>query len=156
MTFRLLLVASLFGTVVYGDDITFQLGDGRILIKDVRFIRQNVSESGSLVPELSFTIINETSFSWKSVKLEFDMSGICGNEPRQWSRSVFMSLGWTQQEHYAKEFKDTMIALVGKVDGCRTETIKARLLTAEKVGAAEAVAQHCSRGSSIAQAHSNS
>jgi hypothetical protein len=87
MKLRLLLVAVLFGTVVYGDDITFQLGDGRILIKDARFIRENVSEGGSLVPELSFTIINETSFSWKSIKLEFDMSGICGSEPRQWSRS---------------------------------------------------------------------
>jgi hypothetical protein len=141
MKFRLLLVAVLFGTVVYGDDNTFQLGDGRILIKDAQFIRENVFGGGALVPELSFTIINETSFGWRSVKLKFDMSGICGSKPRQWSRSVVMSLGWTQQEHYAKEFKDTMIALVGKVDGCHTETIKASLLNAEKVSAAEAVDQ---------------
>ena len=41
------------------------------------------------------------------------------------------SLGLAEDHQLVKEYTDTVISLVGKVDGCETEIIKARLLLAE-------------------------
>jgi len=112
-----------------GDDISIPLEGGAILIEKVRFIR--VNPSGSFVPVLAFTIRNQTSQPWRTLKLEFDMHGICNGERRQWSRTVVMGLGWMNELVYSEEHEELVIPLVGKVDGCTTETVKARLLLAE-------------------------
>jgi hypothetical protein len=128
---RLVLLVASFSVVAYGDDITIPLGEGSILIEGARFIRESLAGGGSLVPELSFTVINQTSSPWKAVKLQFDMGGICNGEPRQWSRIVVIVLGWMSGTQWTKEYKETIIPLVGRVDGCRTEIIRARLLQAD-------------------------
>jgi len=128
---RLVLLVASFSAVAYGDDITIPLGEGSILIQGARFIRQSLAGGGSLVPELSFTVINQTSSPWKAVKLQFDMGGICNGEPRRWSRIVVLVLGWMSGTQWTKEYKETIIPLVGRVDECRTEIIRARLLQAD-------------------------
>jgi hypothetical protein len=125
-------LASLSVAAPYGDsDIIVPLDEGRVVIQNPRFIRENISKGGPLVPELAFTLVNETSSSWSSIKLQFDMGGLCNGQPRQWAQSVAMSLGWMQDRPIVREFKDTVIPLLGQVDGCRTEVIKARLVSAQ-------------------------
>jgi hypothetical protein len=128
LTIRFLILFALFGAVMYGDDITLPLDDGNILIH-AQFIRRN--EFGSYLPELAYTIRNQTSSPWRTLKLQFDVGGLCNGEPRQWTVPVLTSLGWAEDHQLVREYKDTVIPLVGKVDGCTAEIIKARLLLAE-------------------------
>jgi hypothetical protein len=128
---RALLTLSLgacFATAVRGEDITVPLHDGNILIR-ADFIRKN--QFGVYVPELALKITNQTSSSWRTLKLQFEMGGLCNGEPRQWTVPVTTSLGWAEDHEIAKEYTDTVIPLFGKVDGCKTEIIKARLVLAE-------------------------
>jgi hypothetical protein len=126
---RLLLLAFFFGSVMHAvDDITIPLQDGSIVIRP-QFIR--VSEFGSFVPELSFRIQNRTSCPWVTIKLQFDIGGLCNGEPRQWSIPAVTSLGWWEKGPFSNEYKNTVISLIGKVDGCATEIIRASLVSAE-------------------------
>ena len=124
---RYVMVAAAFAAVMYGDDITLRLDDGSILIR-AQFIRVNY---GSYVPELAFSLKNQTSSSWRILKLHFDIGGLCNGEQRQWTIPVVTSLGWAEDHQLVKKYTDYVIPLVGKVDGCRTEIIKASLLLAE-------------------------
>jgi len=76
-------------------------------------------------------IKNQTSSSWRTLKLQFDIGGFCNGEPRQWTIPVSTSLGWTEDHQLVKEYTDTVISLVGKVDGCKREIIRASLRLAE-------------------------
>jgi len=113
---------------LYSEDITLPLQSGNILIH-AQFIRE--SQFGSFVPELALTIRNQTSSPWRTLKLQFDIGGLCNGETRQWTVPVITSLGWAEDHELVTEYTDTVFSLVGKVDGCRTEIIKARLLLAE-------------------------
>jgi hypothetical protein len=97
---RFLLLPALFAAVLYGDDITIPLDGGSILIQGARFIRESVAGDGSLVPESSFMVVNQTSSSWRVLKLQFDVGGICNGEPRRWSHSVVLAVGWMHGSHY--------------------------------------------------------
>jgi flagellar biosynthesis GTPase FlhF len=130
LTIRLLIVAVLFGAVVFGDDITLPLDDGTVLISHARFIR-NGQYTDSKIPELFFVMENRTSSPWRTLKLQFDIGGLCNGEPRQWTLPVVTSLGWAKELPVSKEYTDTVFSLVGKVDGCKTEIIKASLVLAE-------------------------
>jgi hypothetical protein len=112
------------------DDLTLPLDDGNVVIR-ARFIRLN--EYGTSVPELAFKLTDQTSSSWRTLKLEFDIGGLCSGEPRQWNLPVTTSLGWLEGHEVVKEYSDTIIPLVGKVDGCSTEIIKARIILAENL-----------------------
>jgi len=127
---KLLAVATLFVSVLYADDITLPLDDGTIVI-GAQFIR--VNQYGTLIPELALKITNKTSSPWRTLKLEFDVGGTCKGEPRQWMLPVSTSLGWLEGHVVVKDYVDTSIPLMGKVDGCITEIIKARLILAENM-----------------------
>jgi hypothetical protein len=130
LTMRFLIMAAQFGGVIYGDaDVTLPLGDGSILIR-AQFIQQRY---GNYVPELALKIMNQTSSPWRAIKLQFDIGALCNGETRQWTLPVSTSLGLNEDHHLVKEYTDTVISLVGKVDGCKTEIIKARLLLAENL-----------------------
>jgi hypothetical protein len=128
LTMRLLIVAALFGAVMYGDDIALPLDDGNILIR-AQFIQ--VNQYGDYIPRLTLNLKNQTSSSWKTLKLQFDIGGLCNGEPRQWTLPVVTTLGWAEDHQIAKEYADVVIPFVGKVNGCITEIIRARLLFAE-------------------------
>jgi flagellar biosynthesis GTPase FlhF len=130
LSIRFLIVAALFGAIVYGDDITLPLDDGSILISRATFIRDS-QYTDSKIPELLFLIANHTSSPWRTLKLQFDIGGLCNGEPRQWTLPVVTSLGWAKEFTVSKEYKDTVFSLVGKVDGCKAEIIKASLVLAE-------------------------
>src|ERR1700692_3397890 len=115
---RLLIAALLFGAPTYGDDITLPLDDGSIRIR-AEFLRTN--GFGSTVPELAVKIENQTSSPWRTLKLQFEVGGLCSGEPRQWIVLVVTSLGWTEDHPFIKEHTQLVIPLVGKVDGCKTE-----------------------------------
>jgi len=125
---RLLIVAALFGTVMNGEDINLPLDDGNILIH-AQFIRDD--GFGSNVPELALKLKNQTTSSWRTLKLQFDIGGLCKGEPQQWTVPVVTDLGWTGDHELVKEYTDTVISLVGKADGCKAEIIRASLVLAE-------------------------
>jgi hypothetical protein len=126
---RLLLLGAIFGAVIsYADDIIIPLEGGSIVVQP-QFIR--VNEHGYYVPELSFRILNQTQYPWRAIKLRFDIGGLCRGEPRQWQIPAVTSVGWSESGPISNEYKDTVIPLVGKVDGCTTEIIKTALLMAE-------------------------
>lgn len=127
-TIRLLIAVAVFGSVLLGEDITVPLDDGNLLIH-AHFIQRN--EFDAYIPELTFQVENQTSSSWRTIRLRFDIGGLCNGEPRQWTRPVVISLGWLADQQVVKDFSDWIVPLVGKVDGCTTEIIKASLLSAE-------------------------
>src|ERR1017187_5210627 len=108
--------------------ITVPLEDGKLGIV-AQFIR--VNKYGDYVPELSFGITNETSSPWRSIQLRFDIGGICNGKPRQWSIPAVIGIGHSPDRPMMKTYADTVISLVGKVDGCTTEIIRASLVAAE-------------------------
>ena len=67
---------------------------------------------------------NHTSSPWRTLKLQFDIGGLCNGDPRQWTLPVVTSLEWAKEGPVSKEYTDTVFSLVGKVDGCNTEAIK--------------------------------
>jgi len=114
---------------MYGEDIILPLDDGNILIH-AQFIRQN--PYGSYVPELGFTMTNQTSSPWRTLSLQFVISGLCNGKVREWTLPVITrSLGWAEGHEFVREYTDTVIPLVGQVDDCKTEIIKASLVLAE-------------------------
>lgn len=123
------LLATTFATLVYGGAITVPLDDGAMAILEAHFIRQN--QYGSYVPELAFMLMNQTSSPWRTIKLQFDIAGLCKGEPRKWTLPVITSLGWAEDHQFVREYEDMLIPLVGNVDGCTTTIIKASLLLAE-------------------------
>jgi hypothetical protein len=102
LTIRFLIVIALFGAVMYGDDITLPLDNGNILIR-AEFIRQN--EFGTYVPQLACKIRNQTSSPWVTLKLQFDIGGLCNGEPRQWTVPVVTSLGWAEDHQLVREYQ---------------------------------------------------
>lgn len=130
LSVRCLMWAALSSTALIAvDDINIPVEGGNLVIRS-QFIRFN-ELAKSYVPELAFKIKNETPMPWNTLKLQFDIGGLCNGEPKQWSLPVTMSLGWTAEFPLVKEYKDTVIPLVGKVDGCTAEIITAKLVLAE-------------------------
>jgi len=127
---RVLIVGALFGASVHGEDISLPLDDGNISIIQAQFLR--VSQYGTS-PELNFKLKNQTSSSWRTLKLQFDIGGLCNGEPSQWMIPITTSLGWAEDHQVVKEIKDISIPLVGKMNGCTTEIIKASMVFAENI-----------------------
>src|ERR1017187_1658512 len=126
----LALVALAFGQTpdtspILGEDINLPLADGFIVVLNARFIHVNY---GIYAPTLTMKLANRTSIAWESLKLQFDVGGWCNGEHRHWVLPVSTSL---DSPPFVKEYSDSVIALVGKVDGCRTEVIRAKLISAE-------------------------
>src|SRR5690348_4971951 len=105
------------------DEITIPIADGHVVIRP-QFLRGEI-------PELSFTIKNNTAYPWTAIKLEFHIGALCGDGPRQWTVPATVSLGWAGDHAVVKEYKDTVIPLVGKVAGCHTEIVIPKLVFAE-------------------------
>jgi hypothetical protein len=105
-------------------DISIPLDNGSVLIR-AQFIA--VDKNGAYIPELSIKFKNQTSDPWRAITVQFDLGGFCNGEGRQWSFPVTTSLGHGE----VTEYEDTVSSLAGKVDGCKTEIVKARLVHAE-------------------------
>jgi hypothetical protein len=114
---------ALFGPVMCANDITIPLEDGKIVIRDAHFIRV---EEGSYIPKLSFKLQNRTSSTWWEVKLHFDITGLCNGTPRHWSVEFSTSVVGGSDEILGP-YSEIYDSLVGEVDGCHTEIIKATL-----------------------------
>ena len=112
------ILAAAFTAVTYGDAITLPLDGGDVLIS-AQFIR--VNEYGSYVPELILKLENQTSAPWRTLKVQFDIGGLCNGEPRHWTLPISTSLGWAEDRPFVKEQTDYVVPLVGKVDGCKAE-----------------------------------
>ena len=129
LTYALMTTMFTAASFAGGEDIIIPLDDGSIMIEDAQFIR--VNEWGSYVPELAFTITNHTSSSWATIKLQFEIGGLCNGEPRQWSIPALLGLGWFKEKTVSRTYKSTEVPLVDKVNGCGSEVIKAALVLAE-------------------------
>lgn len=126
----LLLASSAFGQAPEQEHrsanyITIPLDGGTVVIQDAKFIR--LDHFGDFVPELSFVIVNRTSSGW-SLKLQFDVSGSCGGVRREWSMPTTLAL---VNKALSVTHKDSVIPLFGKVDGCHSDSIAAKLVVAE-------------------------
>jgi hypothetical protein len=130
LTIRFLIVSALFGAVAHTEDITLPLGDGNLLVR-AQFIWQN--PDGTYVPELTLKLKNQTFSSWRTLKLQFDVGGLCNGKPRQWTLPVLTSLGWSEDHQLIQEHTETVISLIGEVNGCKAEIVKAQLLFAENL-----------------------
>src|SRR4051794_13610611 len=101
--------------VVYGiDDIVLPLHDGRLVLKDIHFIEKSYSDT---VPVLSFVLVNQTSSSWRFIRLKFEMSGFCSDNSTHWTEEIGLPLPWRADGRFEKPFRKLIIPLVGKVDG---------------------------------------
>jgi uncharacterized tellurite resistance protein B-like protein len=125
---RYLLLAPVFATVMYGDDITIPLDNGSIIVENPQFIRSN--NFGGKVPGLTFTLTNHTHRAWVSIDLLFDITYSCMGEAHQRSQAVKLGLGWSKDAPIKREFHDLAISLAGQVDSCQTENIKVNLVSA--------------------------
>ena len=127
MNWKLLMLTASLGAVMYGDEITLPLDNGNIVIR-ASFIGFN---GYTQIPELTAGITNQTSSEWPTLKLQFDVSASCAGNERHWSIPATTALGWRKDYHVFQYYKDIVIALVGEVKGCKTESIKASLILAE-------------------------
>ena len=129
---RYLFLAGSFAALVYGDDLTVPMPTGgNIIIQHPQFIRKPFNIDG---PWLTFGIVDKSSAPWESVKLQFDMGGVCNGEIRQWSASVVLKSNdlkamalWGYHSNGSGDYEQYVDSLVGKVEGCRTEVIKVRI-----------------------------
>lgn len=125
---RYVILAAAFTTVMHGDDITIPLDGGSIVVENPQFIRK--AGSGRNVAGLTFTLTNHTSSAWMSINLQFNITYVCSGEAHQRSEAVKVGLGWTKDAPIRKEYHDLVIPLMGEVDACETESIKATLISA--------------------------
>ena len=122
---RSLILAATFTALAFGDEV-IPLGDGTIVIENAQFIRGNVAG-------LTFTLTNHTSSSWINIKLLFDITYVCGAETHQRSETVNLPLGWMKDLPMKKEHADLVVPLMGKVDGCKTQSIRTTLISAKSL-----------------------
>jgi len=119
----------MFAALVYGDDITVPVPTGgSIIIQHPEFIihqERNQFNIETYDPTLTFVFIDKTSPAIESVKIRFDMGGVCNGEIRQWSEVVTLPLVFMAQEGW-RNYTHQIESLNGVVQGCRTEIIKAR------------------------------
>jgi uncharacterized tellurite resistance protein B-like protein len=116
---------------MYGGDITISLDGGSIIAENPQFIRKD--GSGRNVAGLKFTLTNHTGSAWMSLDLQFDITYVCSGEVHQRSETVKTGLGWTKDSPMKREYQGIVIPLIGEVDACETESIKASLISARKL-----------------------
>ncbi|MBZ5618727.1 MAG: hypothetical protein LAQ69_08400 [Acidobacteriia bacterium] len=128
---RSLVLTTSFAGILFAEDIVIPLEHGSIVIQDPAFIR--VNKYGDFVPELSYRIVNRTLYSWTTVKLQFEISGSCDGSPRHWSATEVGSVGSSDDPAtpFIQNFRDQIIPLVGKVNGCSAVISGVKLLLAE-------------------------
>lgn len=110
--------------LVLADEAPLLLEGGAIVVRESHFIR--INQFNSYVPELSFTVVNMAKAYW-DLRLRFDIEATCGEEKRRWNRVITVSLKQAEK----KAITETVIPLVGTIDGCSTTSIKPSLLSAE-------------------------
>jgi hypothetical protein len=123
------VILALPGPAAGGEKIAVPLYGGNIIINFSHFITRD--EFADFVRELWFSAQNQTSRRlWQPIKLQFTIGGLCNGEPRQWNLpvSVTMTDGLT-----VDDYRDTVISLVGLVDGCTTEIVRVSLVSADGV-----------------------
>lgn len=117
------------GVSALAEDVFIPLPEGPIVLRGPRFIRPHAYK-GHDIPELSFVAVNTSGTAWKTLQLSLELRAACNAEERQWEREV--TLRWHKGSHLVPiAYSETVIPLLEKVDGCRTESIKARLVRAE-------------------------
>lgn len=97
-------------------------------MKDVKFIR--VTEYRTYVPELQFTVLNQTSSFWNRIDFQFEIDGLCGTEQRHWSFPVFFPLGYADDHQVVHVYRDTQFSLAGKIDGCTATGVAIKFISA--------------------------
>jgi hypothetical protein len=132
MGIRYALFVICFATLcLAGDDIDIPLLNGHIRIVNPRFLRDN--GYGSTVPELSYTLVNESGSPWKSLRLRFQILYVCKDKANSATQDEGTSLGWDSSTPVSLHKADSIIPLVGSVQGCYTDKIHVTLLSAENV-----------------------
>lgn len=130
---RYLFLAASFAALVYSDDFAVPIPTGGdIIIQHPQFIQKRFNID---LPWLMFGVVDKSSAPWESLKLQFDMGGVCNGEIRQWSASVVLKSNdlkamalWGYHSNGSGDYDTgTVDSLVGKVEGCRTEVIKVRI-----------------------------
>jgi len=113
----------LLATGLYADDISIPLEDGKVII--------HADFVWAPTPELFLELANQSGSPWETLKLDFEVGALCDGDPRQFSVPFIGSLGWSKDFELKKKASVPMFSLVGKVDRCRTEIIRGRLVVAK-------------------------
>jgi hypothetical protein len=127
---RVLLCAAFLGTALCAEDIAVPLDGGDILIH-ADFNSKIVRAPFLKVP---YNLINQTSSWWRSIKLQFEIGGLCHGEPRQWSPdAVRVAPVGFSKSFQANEQGMFYVNLSGEdqADGCSLDIIDAALILAE-------------------------
>jgi hypothetical protein len=111
------------------DVIIVPLGDGNLEVR-VGFIKFEFSQ---YQPKLEMRVINHTASAWKSLKLRIDVGYLCDGQPKQYSMQVSTHVGWSGDQAVSQEYSDIVFPLMGKVDKCETQIIRASLLSADSL-----------------------
>jgi hypothetical protein len=110
--------------IMYGEDITIPLEGGKVVIRNAQF-------TPAATPELSFKIENQTSQPWWTLTLRFDIAGTCDGKIHRWSVPATTSLGWSEDHFVGNAYREEVDTQIGKVDGCHTDSISAKLVLAQ-------------------------
>jgi hypothetical protein len=143
---RFVIVAAAFTAVMYGDDITIPLDDGSIVVSaafhETTELAYKVVYPDIPVYDLVYRIKNQTSSSWRIVRLRFDFGALCAGRPKQWSIPItvrplpynLFETGTQVVSSSSKEVKlggEVALPLPEGVKGCSVEIVKIVLLSAE-------------------------
>jgi len=112
-------VATLLLGVLYGGDITLPLDDGNIVIRDARFVLVKTD-----VREVSYTLINQTSSAWRTLKLQFETKADC-NVERQMTIPLYVPSNgeWALGDGVTKSYTQFVYKFFSDFNFCRTVEI---------------------------------
>jgi hypothetical protein len=100
---------------LYGEDIVLPLDDGHIVVSPEVVWNTEVANP---ILDLQFKIKNQTSSSWSSINLRFDIGASCNGEHRRWTVESATSLGWSDTYEFVMPRKQSIISLAGKIKNC--------------------------------------
>ena len=111
-------------------EIVIPLDDGEIVLRKLAFIQSD--GQGSTSPKLTFRVMNGTSETWRRIELVFQIAGGCSGKARQWEVAAHFPLSRIDDDPVSN-YEDTVVPLIGQVDGCTSKLFRAALVSAESL-----------------------
>jgi hypothetical protein len=122
---RYAIVAVVFTVSVYGGDITLPLDDGSIVIRDAQFVLDKTDLGIRQVRTLSYTLVNQTSSAWRTLKLQFEIKADCNVEPHEMTVLLYVPSGgdWALDNSATKSYTQSVGRFFSNFTFCRTVEI---------------------------------
>jgi hypothetical protein len=127
---RYIIIAAALNGLVFAGDIALPLDDGNIIIRDAQF-----KIVGSNISEISYTLVNQTSSDWRTLKLQFEVKTTCAqpdslfgeriDETRQMTVPMYVNNNgeWALTNHATVPYTQSVTRFFSNMNWCKTVEI---------------------------------